>query len=74
MAFNVAVVHRLLAGETGPVRDAVLLNAAAGIAAYEAVPGTVTDRLAAGLERAADSVDSGAAKLKLEAWLSAAAR
>ncbi len=74
VAFNVAVVHRLLAGETGPVRDAVLLNAAAGIAAYEAVPGTVTERLAAGLERAADAVDSGAAKLKLEAWLAAAAR
>ncbi len=72
VAFNVAVVHRLLAGETGPVRDAVLLNAAAGIAAYDAGPGNVTERLAAGLERAAQAVDSGAAKAKLESWLAAA--
>ncbi len=72
VAVNVAVVHRLLAGETGPVRDAVLLNAAAGIAAYEAGPGELTERLAAGLERAADAVDSGAARAKLETWLAAA--
>ncbi len=74
VAFNVAVVHRLLTGETGPVRDAVLLNAAAGIAAYDAGPGNVTERLAAGLERAAQAVDSGAAKAKLESWLAAASR
>ena len=31
-AFNADVARRLLAGETGPVRDAVLLNAAAALA------------------------------------------
>ena len=34
-AHNAAVVHDVLAGGGGPVRDAVLLNAAAGIAAYD---------------------------------------
>ncbi len=74
VAFNVAVVHRLLAGETGPVRDAVLLNAAAGIAAYDTSGQTASlhDRLATGLERATEAVDSGASKAKLETWLAAA--
>ena len=69
VAFNVAVVRQVVAGEPGAVRDAVLLNAAAGIAAYEAGAGDLLDRLAAGLERARESVDSGAAAGKLDAWL-----
>ncbi len=36
VGFNVEVVRRVLAGERGPVRDAVVLNAAAGIAAFTA--------------------------------------
>ncbi len=72
--FNVAVVRRLLDGEEGPVRDAVLLNAAAGIAAYEVSDAPLEERLLAGLGRAADAVDSGAAKQKLSAWISAASR
>ena len=31
---NAAVVHRVLAGETGPVRDIVLLSAAAGLVSF----------------------------------------
>src|SRR5450432_1310530 len=34
-AHNAAVVHRLLSGERGAVRDAVVLNAGAGLVAYE---------------------------------------
>jgi anthranilate phosphoribosyltransferase len=34
-AFNAAVARSLLAGERGPVRDAVLLNAAAALVAYD---------------------------------------
>ena len=71
---NVAAVHRLLQGEAGPVRDAVLLNAAAGIAAHDVRSGPLEERLAAGLGRAEEAVDSGAAKAKLELWLTAVRR
>lgn len=74
VTFNVAVVRRVLAGETGPVRDAVLLNAAAGIAAYDGVDAPLVQRLASGLERAVEAVDSGAAAAKLDEWVAAASR
>lgn len=70
--FNVDVVHRLLDAEPGAVRDAVLLNAAAGIAAYDVSDAPLVERLSAGFERAADAVDSGTAKAKLAQWLAAA--
>lgn len=72
-AYNAEVVRRLLAGEQGPVRDAVLLNAAAALAVHEGDDAgrSVTERLAAGLVRAADAVDSGAAAATLERWISA---
>ena len=69
-AHNADVVRRVVAGETGPVRDAVLLNAAAAIAAAD--PGGSSDEqaLADGLVRAAAAVDSGAAAAALDAWVS----
>ena len=68
-AHNAAVTRRLLDGERGAVRDAVLLNAAAGLVAVEGPTGVpVTDQLAAALPRAAESLDSGAAGAALEAW------
>jgi anthranilate phosphoribosyltransferase len=73
VATNAAVVHRVLDGEKGAVRDAVLLNAAAGIAAADRQSSSVTDRLASGLAKAADAVDTGAAKGKLERWVQAVA-
>jgi anthranilate phosphoribosyltransferase len=73
VSFNVEVVHRVLAGDPGPVRDAVLLNAAAGIAAYDMTGGSLTDRLGQGMQKAAEAVDSGAARSKLATWLHAAA-
>jgi anthranilate phosphoribosyltransferase len=73
---NAAAAHRLLAGEPGPVRDAVLVNAAAGIAAYTGGDFTTADgvraALAAGLTRAAESVDSGAAASALQRWITVA--
>lgn len=71
VAVNVAAVHRLLAGDNGPVRDAVLLNAAAGIAAHDSTSAAVTARLADALARAVEAVDSGAAQAKLSQWIAA---
>ncbi|MFJ6082093.1 anthranilate phosphoribosyltransferase [Streptomyces sp. NPDC092369] len=69
--YNAAVARRLLDGETGPVRDAVLLNSAAALVALEAQDGPLADRLRAGMEKAAESIDSGAAKRTLERWAAA---
>ncbi|AOW92882.1 anthranilate phosphoribosyltransferase [Rhodococcus sp. WMMA185] len=66
---NAAVVRRLLAGETGPVRDAVLLNAAGAIAAFRGLGGrTLEDALTDGFATAAQSIDSGAAATLLGKW------
>lgn len=73
-AHNAEVVRRLLAGERGAVRDAVLLNAGAALAVHGAPGEPVKDALAAGIARAAESVDSGAAAGVLERWISASAR
>lgn len=67
--FNADVFRRVIGGEPGPVREAVVLNAAAGIAAFDAEPGSVPDRLAAALSKARTSIDSGAAARVLESWI-----
>ena len=67
--FNARVVREFLDGRPGPVRDAVLLNAAAALAAAEGVTGSLIETLRAQYQRAAEAVDSGAAKAKLDAWV-----
>ena len=68
-AFNADVTRRFVAGEPGPVRDAVLLNAAAALAAYDGLTAApVGEQLAALLPRAVESVDSGAAATVLDKW------
>ena len=57
----------------GPVRDAVLLNAGAALAAYEPLPGDITSRIRTGMDRAAEAIDSGAAKETLDRWIAACA-
>ena len=70
-AHNADVVRRVLEGEAGPVRDAVLLNAGAALAVH-ATPGLDHDEaLSAGLERAREAVDTGAAKATLDRWVAA---
>ncbi|MBK3577455.1 anthranilate phosphoribosyltransferase [Streptomyces sp. MBT65] len=69
--YNAGVARRLLDGETGPVRDAVLLNSAAALVALEPGDGPLAGRLRAGMEKAAESIDSGAAKRTLERWAAA---
>ena len=58
---NAGHARRVLDGEAGPHRDIVLLNAAAGLVAAGLV-----DELAAGVARAAASIDEGAAAAALE--------
>ncbi|HVB27330.1 MAG TPA: anthranilate phosphoribosyltransferase [Mycobacteriales bacterium] len=67
---NAAVVRELLAGAPGPVRDAVLLNAAAALLASEGPdPGRpLAEQLTDHLARAAVSIDSGAAAQVLRGW------
>lgn len=75
-AHNVDVTRRLLAGEIGAVRDAVLVNAAAALAAHETVRsgagGDLRKTLRLGLEQATEALDSGAAAATLERWTTVA--
>ncbi|MEZ7127933.1 anthranilate phosphoribosyltransferase [Nonomuraea sp. AD125B] len=67
---NAAVARAVLAGERGPVRDIVLLNAAAAVVAAEGAPraNELVPALAGAYKRAADAVDSGAALSLLTRW------
>nr|WP_218877163.1 anthranilate phosphoribosyltransferase [Nocardioides marinisabuli] len=68
-AHNADVVRRVLAGERGPVREAVLLNAGAALAVHDEPAADPLTALAAGIRRAAESVDSGAAASTLQRWV-----
>lgn len=68
-AYNAGVARALLDGATGPVRDAVLLNAAAALAAHAAADAPLVERLQAGFATAAESLDSGAARRLLDRWV-----
>jgi anthranilate phosphoribosyltransferase len=63
---NVAIARQVLAGQGGPARDLVLLNAAAGLVAADA-----SLSLADGLELAARALDEGRARDALDAWVEA---
>lgn len=75
---NAGVAMAVLEGtERGPIRETVLLNAAAAIVADGSLPGvgegSLVERLRAGLVIAAKSVDDGAALGALERWRAASA-
>ena len=61
---NASTMRRLLDGEGGPIRDAVLLNAAGVLLAAGAAPG-IPD----GIQQAAEAIDNGAARQRLEAMV-----
>ncbi|QJY49575.1 anthranilate phosphoribosyltransferase [Pseudonocardia broussonetiae] len=65
---NAGVFRALLAGEHGPVRDAVLLNSAAALVAFDGPGPSLVDDLRRALPRAADAIDSGAAEGLLARW------
>ena len=87
-AFNAAVARSVLSGPRsgaragsgsgarGPVRDIVLLNAAAALAAAAGVAGpeALPSALADGFSRAAEAVDSGAASDLLARWVTESQR
>lgn len=62
--FNAAALRRLLMGETGAYRDAVLLNAAGALI----VAGEARD-WREGVEEAAEALDKGLAKALLDCWI-----
>jgi len=68
-AYNAKVVRALLSGERGPVRDAVLLNAGAALAVYDGLRAPLLDAVGAGMQRAGEAIDSGAAADVLDRWV-----
>lgn len=76
-AHNARVARDVLEGAHGAVRETVLLNAAAALVADGTLPGTATgslvERLDAGVQHAARSVDDGAAADVLRRWAAASA-
>ena len=66
---NARISLAILAGERGAPRDAVLLNAAVAIAAFEGdLQADIKVRITEGLKRAETAVDSGAAATLLKSW------
>jgi len=60
---NAALCAKILQGERGPLRDAVLYNAAAALVLAE-----VAKDATEGLERGAEALDSGAVSTLVEEW------
>jgi len=79
---NAAAARAVLAGQAGPVRDIVLLNAAAAMTAAGlgqsdltcADSDSLTKALGDGLARAAEAIDSGASADLLDRWTQASHR
>jgi anthranilate phosphoribosyltransferase len=67
---NAAITKAIFAGEKGAPRDAVLLNAAAAIAAFDGdTSQSIHQRISASLIKASAAVDSGAATNLLAKWV-----
>jgi anthranilate phosphoribosyltransferase len=67
-AYNAEVARAFLSGEPGPVRDAVLLNAAAALVALDLGEKPLAEQIGTAMDRAAEAVDNGAARAVLERW------
>lgn len=67
---NAQVVHETLSGRPGPILDAVILNAAAGIVAFSEVQGQpFKERFESALHQARESIISGKASDTLSRWI-----
>ena len=74
--YNATIFRAILAGEggnggeLGPIRDAVLINAAAGLTAYrDSDEGAFDERYTQALADVRESIDSGAADSVLNRWI-----
>lgn len=66
---NARITTAIFAGQMGAPRDAVVLNAAAAIAAYEArFDLNLHDRMSRGIARAIEAIDSGASTRLVAQW------
>jgi anthranilate phosphoribosyltransferase len=74
-SYNADVARRFLAGEPGPVRDAVLLNAAAALVAHDGLSGggdkPLVEQMSEAFGRTQRAVDSGEAAAVLDRWIAA---
>jgi anthranilate phosphoribosyltransferase len=76
-AHNAAVARETLGGKVGPIRDIVLLNAAAGLIAFDLARDStqtqvpIVERFKQKLVVVAEAIDSGAAIAKLDQWVAA---
>jgi anthranilate phosphoribosyltransferase len=67
---NARITTAIFAGEKGAPRDAVLLNAAAAIAAFDGESArSIHERISNSLSKAISAVDSGAATDLLDKWI-----
>jgi len=82
-AFNAGVARSVIAGERSaaldPVRDSVVLNAAAALVVHDVArgvtkAGSLAERMAVALPRARESIDSGAASALLDRWITVSTR
>ncbi|NUW40026.1 anthranilate phosphoribosyltransferase [Nonomuraea rhodomycinica] len=69
VAFNAQAVRDLVGGATGPVRDAVLLNAAAALVALDGPGDDLDSAMIDAYARATQAVDSGRAAATLDRWI-----
>jgi anthranilate phosphoribosyltransferase len=71
-AYNARVARAVFAGEPGPVRDIVRLNAAAAMVAAAGAPPAdlLTEALGAAYTRSGEIIDSGAVVALLDRWIS----
>src|SRR5690606_24529663 len=69
VAYNAQAVRDVLAGRKGPVRDAVLLKAAAAVTAMDGAGKDFGEGIAEGYRGAAQGVDACAAGASLERWI-----
>ena len=71
---NADVARRLFAGDPGPVRDAVVLNAGAAVALAHSGPGIPVDPAAtirSGMDTVEEALDSGRVAEQLDRWVDA---